>query len=229
MKFVSPNCKNCKARENSLLSFCQVKESEQLNAVKTANLYKRGQYVFYENAAPIGLFCINTGAVKLSKLSSNGKEQITRIARPGDLLGYRSLIARTTYTYSAVAIEDTTICLIPKPEFFTLIRNNSQFYEGLMQLLCKEADEMEAKIGDIAYKPVRGRIAEALMLLAGAAKESGYITLTREDLASLVGTVKETAIRIISEFRTEKLLEVDKRRIRILRPEKLLQISNLYD
>jgi CRP-like cAMP-binding protein len=192
-------------------------------------LYKKGQYIFYENAAPIGLFCINTGAVKLCKLSSNGKEQITRIARPGDLLGYRSLIAKTTYTYSAVAIEDTAICLIPKPEFFALIRNNSQFYEGLMQLLCKEADEMEAKIGDIAYKPVRGRIAEALMLLAGAAKESGYITLTREDLASLVGTVKETAIRIISEFREENLLEVDKRRIRILRPEKLMQISNLYD
>jgi CRP/FNR family transcriptional regulator, polysaccharide utilization system transcription regulator len=229
MKFVSPKCKNCKSKDDSLFSVCQISETEQINSTKTANLYKKGQYIFYENAAPIGLFCISSGAVKLSKLSSNGKEQIVRIARTGDFIGYRSLISKTRYTYSAIAIEDATICLVPKPEFFALIRNNNQFYESLMQLICKEADEMEAKIGDIAYKPVRGRIAEALILLAGACKDSEYITLTREDLASLVGTVKETAIRIISEFKDEKIIEIDKRRIRILNQEKLLAVCDLYD
>jgi CRP/FNR family transcriptional regulator, polysaccharide utilization system transcription regulator len=229
MKFVSPKCKSCKSKDDSLFNVCQIAETEQLNSAKTSNLYKKGQYIFYENAAPVGLFCLSSGAVKLSKLSSNGKEQIVRIARPGDFLGYRSLISKARYTYSAIAIEDAAVCLIPKPEFFTLIRNNNQFYESLMQLICKEADEMEAKIGDIAYKPVRGRIAEALVLLAGACKDSEYITLTREDLASLVGTVKETAIRIISEFKDEKIIEIDKRRIRILNQAKLMAVCNLYD
>lgn len=229
MKLVSPKCKNCKSRDDSLFSVCQISEIEQVNSAKTANLYKKGQYIFYEYAPPIGLFCISSGAVKLSKSSSNGKEQILRIARPGDFLGYRSLISKSRYTHSAIAIEDATICLIPKADFFALIRNNNQFYDSLVQTICKEADEVETKIGDIAYKPVRGRIAEALMLLAGACNDGDYITLTREDLASFVGTVKETAIRIISELREEKIIEIDKRRIRILNPEKLLAVCHLYD
>jgi CRP-like cAMP-binding protein len=152
-----------------------------------------------------------------------------RIANAGDFVGYRSLLAKIPYNYSAVAIEDTTICQIPKSEFFTLIRGNNDFYERVMQLICKDADEVEAKMSDIAYKPVRGRIAEALMLLNGARRDTEFITLTREDLASLVGTVKETAIRIISEFRDDNIIEIDRRRIKILQPEKLMRISNLYD
>jgi CRP-like cAMP-binding protein len=197
-------------------------------------MYRKSQIVFHENAMPIGLYCIYEGSVKISKLNSNGREQIMRIAGPGDFLGYRSLIAHRPYTDTAVAIEDATICLVPKSEFFNVMQNNKKFYEALLQMICKDADEMETKLGNIAYKPVRGRIAEALVLLAGKnqfekKEDKTYINLTREDLASLVGTVKETAIRTISEFKDENLIEIDKRRIRILDFDKLLYISSLYD
>ncbi|MCU0390171.1 MAG: Crp/Fnr family transcriptional regulator [Thermoflexibacter sp.] len=202
--------------------------------MKTCNMYRKSQIVFHENAMPIGLYCIYEGSVKISKLNSNGREQIMRIAGPGDFLGYRSLIAHRPYTDTAVAIEDATICLVPKSEFFNVMQNNKKFYEALLQMICKDADEMETKLGNIAYKPVRGRIAEALVLLAGKnqfekKEDKTYINLTREDLASLVGTVKETAIRTISEFKDENLIEIDKRRIRILDFDKLLYISSLYD
>jgi CRP-like cAMP-binding protein len=185
---------------------------------------------------PIGLYCIYEGSVKISKLNSNGREQIVRIAAPSDFLGYRSLVAHRPYSDTAIAIEDTTICLVPKSEFFNLMQTNKKFYEALLQKICRDADEMENKLSNIAYKPVRGRIAEALLILASKnthegkdAKSETYINLTREDLASLVGTVKETAIRTISEFKDENLIAIDKRKIRILNFDKLLHISNLYD
>jgi CRP/FNR family transcriptional regulator, polysaccharide utilization system transcription regulator len=234
MKFTLPKCETCNARKDSLLCLCHDEEVEHLSEMKTCNMYRKGQIVFHENAMPIGLYCIYEGNVKISKQNSNGREQIMRIAAPGDFLGYRSLVAHRPYADTAIALEDTTICLLPKSEFFNLMQHNKKFYEALLQRICKDADDMEAKLGNIAYKPVRGRIAEALVLLAGKnhqqkPKADSYINLTREDLASLVGTVKETAIRTISEFKDENLIEIDKRRIKILNLDKLLHISNLYD
>lgn len=234
MKFTLPKCETCGIRDKSLFCMCKQEEVEHISQMKTCNMYRKSQIVFHENAMPIGLYCIYEGSVKISKLNSNGREQIMRIAGPGDFLGYRSLIAHRPYTDTAVAIEDATICLVPKSEFFNVMQNNKKFYEALLQMICKDADEMETKLGNIAYKPVRGRIAEALVLLAGKnqfekKEDKTYINLTREDLASLVGTVKETAIRTISEFKDENLIEIDKRRIRILDFDKLLYISSLYD
>ncbi len=236
MKFVPPKCENCRVKSDSLFCLCQQAEMQHVSQMKTCNIYRKGQIVFHENAMPIGLYCIYEGSVKISKLNSNGREQIVRIAAPGDFLGYRSLVAQRPYSDTAIAIEDTTICLVPKSEFFNLMQNNKKFYESLLQKICRDADEMENKLSNIAYKPVRGRIAEALLILAGKnthegkeAKADAYINLTREDLASLVGTVKETAIRTISEFKDENLIAIDKRRIRILNFDKLLHISNLYD
>ncbi len=229
MKMPQLECATCKTRNNSLFNFCSCAEAEKINLSKTCNIYKKDQVVFHENVFPIGLFCINTGAIKLSKIFSTGKEQILRIARPGDFIGYRSLITNDPYSVTATALEDSTICLIPKSEFQELMRTNKNFYESLLIMICKELENAESKIGEIAYKPVRGRIAEALLLLSNTYKEEEFINLTREDLASFVGTVKETAIRVVSEFKEEKLISVDKRRIKIINAKGLLQISNLYD
>lgn len=213
-----------------MFSFCQVAETEQINSNKSTQVFRKGEYIFVENNVPAALYCINSGMVKLSKSVANGKEQIIRIAQEGNFLGYRSLILKSRYPYSAIALEECRICIIPKADFFALLRNNNDFYQALMELICKEADEAEAKLSDIAYKPVRSRIAEALLLLANASTEEDHaITLTREDLASFVGTVKETAIRVISELRDANIISIDKRKIRILNPQMLTYISNVCD
>jgi CRP-like cAMP-binding protein len=229
MKFAQPRCEKCGSKDNCLLNVCSTDELEQISDSKSCNFYKKGQIIFQEDSLPIGLYCLNTGMVKIVKLGSNGKEQILRIAKAGDFLGYRSLIGNTRYRASAVALEDSTACLIPKTEFSQLIRQNVNFYDGIMKMLCEVIENAETKITDIAYKPVRGRIAEALIMLDQAFADREQITLTREDLAGFVGTVKETAIRIISEFKNEKLIEINKRSIKVLNPEGLLRISNLYD
>lgn len=229
MKMPYPECTTCKSRSSSLFSLCSCAEAAKISISKTCNIYKKEQVVFHENVFPIGLFCINTGAIKLSKIFSTGKEQILRIARAGDFIGYRSLITNDPYSVTATALEDSTICLIPKSEFHDIMRTNKNFYTSLLESICKELENTETKLGEIAYKPVRGRMAEALLLLSNTYKEEEFINLTREDLASFVGTVKETAIRVVSEFKEEKLISIDKRRIKIINAGGLLQISNLYD
>lgn len=228
MKLVQPSCA-LKAKSSQSLFSCLTAEQLEKLQLHTCLFFKKGQPVFQEDSMPTGVFCISEGLVKVTKLGSNGKEQILRIAKPGDFVGYKSLIKGSRYRASAVAIEDSSICHIPKAIFMELLNENVEFYQQIVHLLCDVIDNAETKITDIAYKPVRGRIAEALLVLDKAFEDKEQITLTREDLAGLVGTVKETAIRIISEFKHEKLIEINKRSIKIINPEGLIKISHLYD
>lgn len=233
MKFSQPDCAHCNGRRDSLFSFCKMAEIDELNESKSCNSYKRGQVVFEEGANPLGVYCINSGKVKLYKHASDGKEQIIRIVKPGDFLGYRSMLAGTKYKLSASAMEDTAVCMIPKATFLELFRTNESFSKGLLSALCSTLDESYTKMADIAYKPVRGRVAEALLFLHNFYKDEqnphGIINIGREDLASFVGTVKETAIRMLKEFKDEGLIETDKSNIIIKDSEGLLHISELYD
>lgn len=228
MKLVQPSCA-LKAKSSQSLFSCLTAEQLEKLQLHTCLFFKKGQPVFQEDSMPTGVFCISEGLVKVTKLGSNGKEQILRIAKPGDFVGYKSLIKGSRYRASAVAIEDSSICHIPKAIFMEILNENVEFYQQIVHLLCDVIDNAETKITDIAYKPVRGRIAEALLVLDKAFEDKEQITLTREDLAGLVGTVKETAIRIISEFKHEKLIEINKRSIKIINPEGLIKISHLYD
>ncbi|TAD99122.1 MAG: Crp/Fnr family transcriptional regulator [Bacteroidetes bacterium] len=222
-------CEKCKSVNKSLIRFCSVSELESVNYSKTCITYKRGEALFQEGAMPLGMFCISSGSIKIVKEASGGKEQIIRIAGTGDSIGYRSLIMHQRYSTSAIATEDSKVCLIPREEFTKISANNNQFYEAIMLLLCEEIENSQNKMAEIAYKPVRGRVAEALILLAQMANPQGIINLTREDLASFVGTVKETVIRTLSEFKGEHLIEIDKRCIKVLNINGLESVSGLYD
>ena len=233
MKFTPPECLQCKSRKSSLFHFCNLEEVENLNTAKTCASYKKGQTIFVEGANPFGLFCINTGKVKIYKYAADGKEQIVRIVKPGDLLGYNSLLSSTRYTVSAAALEDCVICLVPKTDITKLFKENERFSEGLINLLCNTIDESVEKMADMAYKPVRGRMAEALLWLYQAYKDEsnpdGVININREDLASLVGTVKETAIRVLKEFKDDELIRAVNSDIIVLNPKGLAAVSGLYD
>ena len=222
-------CEKCRHSNQSLVRFCTVQEIEEIDATKTCISYKRGEPLFHEGALPLGVFCVNSGAIKVVKEASGGKEQIVRIVTAGDVLGYRSLIMQQRYSSSAFAIENSKVCLIPKDEFAKLSANNRKFYDELMKMICEELEDSQNKMAEIAYKPVRGRIAEALILLGQMATPQGVINLTRDDLASFVGTVKETVIRVLSELKNEHFIEIDKRTIKVLNLSGLEKLSGMYD
>ena len=233
MRFESPVCQQCKGRKASLFHFCFLNEIEDIDNAKSCSTYKRGQIIFQESTNPVGLYCVNSGKIKLYKHAPDGKEQIVRIAKPGDFLGYCSLIANRPYAVSASALEDSVLCLVPKQSITNVMSENRGFSDAMIKLLCSTIDENFTKMADLAYKPVRGRLAEALLFLNQFYKddvnEEGIISITRDDLASFVGTVKETAIRVLKEFKEEGLVETDKSKIIIKKPQGLLHISELYD
>jgi len=233
-KFQPPSCETCKSRFDSV--FCMLDEEElgSLSNSKHCNYYLRGQTIFNEGNQPMGLFCINTGKVKLSQAGFEGKEQIIRLAKDSDILGYRALISGEAYSATATVIEDSKICLIPKDVFYELVQHNSKMTSGIMKLLADELKDAEDKITNIAQKPVLERLAETLLMLkeyygVEDNDNSLNITITREEIANIVGTATETVIRLMSDLRKEGMIKLDGKRIRIVKSDALLKLANLYD
>lgn len=213
---------------------CNQSELESVSATKSCFTFRKGQIIFHEGGKPSGLYCINSGKVKVAKMGSDGKEQIVRLAKPGDIIGYRALMADTNYSASAVALDDAVVCFVPKSQFLELISHNVAFSGGLMKLLSTALGDAEERMVQMAYKPVRERLAEALLLLRKTYQpadgtDNFTISISREDLASIVGTAKETTIRLLSEFKDEKLITTKGSSITILDADKLYSICHLYD
>lgn len=206
-------------------------EVTALSTKHLCNYYKRGQAVFLEGNHPMGLFCINKGRVKISQLGAEGKEQIIRHAKEGDVVGYRSLICGEPYNASAIALEESRICIIPSKVFFGLLEKNPEVTSAVMKLLAGDLKSAEMKVTQIAQKSVPERLAEALLMLREyyGEDDADTLTITREEIARYVGTATETAIRVIAEFKREGLISVEGKRIIILDRVGLVKIANLHD
>lgn len=227
-------CAHCAQRFTSV--FCKAKDEyvAEISMQKICNVYKKGQVLFNEGTYPFGVYCINSGKIKLSHLGDDGKEQITRLLRDGDVLGYRALLSGDRYGATAVALEDTQVCFIPKDLFVKVLKNDAGLAFEVMKLLSDELHKAEMKITHLAQKPVRERLAETLLFI----KETyGYeadgitlnVRLSREEIANLVGTATESTIRLLSEFRKDGVVELDGKKIKITNSKELLHIANLQD
>jgi CRP/FNR family transcriptional regulator len=204
------------------------------NESKTCVSYKKGQILFHEGGHPLGMFCINQGKIKLSHSGQDGKEQIVRMAKEGDVLGYRALLSNERYNATAVALDDTEVCFIPKDAFFTVLKTNLNLSLEIIKMLALELRWAEQTITGLAQKPVRERMAEALLFLKEtygfeADEATINVTLSREDIANLVGTATETAIRLLSEFKHDKIVEFVGKKIKILDIKKLVRTANVMN
>ncbi|MEK6481824.1 Crp/Fnr family transcriptional regulator [Catalinimonas sp. 4WD22] len=198
------------------------------------NFHKKGEVLFREGHPAWCLYYIETGMVKLHKYGIDGKEQIIKIAHAGEFLAYASVLHHTKYNVSATIIEDATLTVIPKEDFMEIFGQSPLIASHFTQLLCQDIIDAEKRLTDMAYRPVRGRLAEALLSLdkifhRDNEEEEDFISLSRQDLASLLGTAKETVIRLLSEFKEEMLITTDGPKISILNPQGLLHISLFYN
>lgn len=200
---------------------------------KSCNIYKKGQLIFYEGNRPTGLYCVNQGKVKIFQTGEEGKEQILRLAKEGDLLGYRSMISGEPYSASGAVMEDAVVCYVPKKTFFELLNKNSELSTRMMQLLSHDLKEAEARITGLAQKPVRERMAETILMLrefyGTDDDEIIKASVSREDIAGIVGTSTETCIRIIAEFKHEKLIELAGKRIKVANLNGLIKAAHVFD
>ena len=226
-----PLCDKCALETGAIFKHLTPEEVDLINFEKDFRKYKRGEVLYHEGNRISGFYCIHSGIIKVFKTGFDGKEQIIRFAKGGEIIAYRSVLSNEVACTSAKVIEDTEVCFIPSEILTTFIKTNPAYALELLKLACHELGEANSFITDIAQKTVRERLAEILLLLVNdfGIDEHNYlmISLTREELANIVGTATESVIRLLSEFKSDRLVELEGRKIRIINRKGLEKISNV--
>tara|TARA_R110002012_G_scaffold319389_2_gene539787 strand:+ start:171582 stop:172208 length:627 start_codon:yes stop_codon:yes gene_type:complete len=204
-------------------------ELKKVSACKTTRYYKKGDVIFDEGETLHGVFCVRSGVAKLTKLSANGKDQTVKLLGKGELLGQRSIISDERTNLSAVALNDIELCFVPKDQIVTPLHENQNFSFDVLQHLAKDLRKAEDDLINMAQKSVKQRMAETLIYIQHVfgVDSSGALNviLSREDYASIVGTATESAIRILSQFKKEKLIATSGKHITITDLEGLKRVE----
>ena len=210
-------CENCIVREFSSLKALNKEELLKMADCKTSVTIKKGELIFEEGDNVNGIYCVKDGICKLTKLSPNGKDHIVKQVKKGELLGQRSLISDEPVNLSAFAIEDMEVCFIPKSEILGFFDSNNKFSMNVMKTICGDLKEADETMVNLAQKSVKVRLAITLLYLEdtfGKNEDNSLkIKLSREELASLIGTATESCIRLLSEFNKLEMIELNGKKI----------------
>ncbi|HRC32642.1 MAG TPA: response regulator [Bacteroidia bacterium] len=192
--------------------------------------YNKKQNVYMEGHNPIGIYYLNSGKIKIFKSHDHGKEFIVGLLKEGDFFGYTALLDQKPYTETAEAIGDCEVIFLPKEDFFTLIYNNREVARKFLHILTQNVNEQQDKLVELAYSSVRKRVAEALIELydkySGQEKNPMRISVSREDLANMVGAATESLIRTLSDFKEEKLIDIKEGKINLVSEKRLRALKN---
>ncbi len=222
-------CENCIVRQLNALKSLNKDQLKRISDSKVYKSIKKGNFIFEEGEKLNGVFCVRDGVSKLSKMSENGKDTIVKIATRGEVLGKRSVITEEKTNLSAIAINDMEMCFIPKAHLLENINNNPQFAKAILLQMAKDLKFADNVIVNIAQKKVKQRLAEALLYLDKnfGIDAEGFIamTLTREDIANILGTAKETCIRTLMNFKKQDWIITDGKRIKIKDHNTLLKLA----
>jgi len=222
-------CEQCIVREFSSLKALSKEELLKIASCKTSYIIKKGEPIFEEGDVTNGIYCVKDGVCKLSKLSQNGKDQIVKLVKPGELLGQRSMISDEPANLSAIALEDMQVCFIPKTEILSFFNNNNQFSMNVMKTICGDLKEADDHMVSMAQKNVKERLAETLLYLSDTfgtnADGTLKIQLSREELSSIIGTATESCIRLLSDFNKSGLIELTGKKISIKNKNQLRKMA----
>ena len=203
---------------------------KEISDTKEPRLYRKKESIYDEGGYPKGVYFILKGKVKTYKLNEQSKELITGLHSEGDFFGYLSLLEDGKNMDSATALEDCQICLIPKEDFHALVYKNHEVSRKFIKLLSDNLIEKENQLLKLAYNSVRKKVADALLNLNNTYNKDHQkefaISISREDLANLAGTATESTIRMLSDFKEERLIEIHLSKITLLNIEKLKAVHN---
>jgi DNA-binding response OmpR family regulator len=203
---------------------------KNLTEDRNINIYRKKQIIYSQGNYPNRLYYVIKGKVKTFKIHNDGKELVTELYSPGDFLGYIALLEETVYKDTAEALEETELAIIPKEEFEELLNKNPEVTKKFIQLLAKNVTDKENHLLGLAYNSLRKKVAEALIMLQkkynSEQDEVFTIDISRENLASIAGTATESVIRTLSDFRNEKLIEINSGNIKIVNHKKLENLVN---
>lgn len=222
-------CEQCIVRQFSALKALSKDELLRMADCKTSYTIKKGETIFEEGETTNGVFCVKDGVCKMTKLSANGKDQIVKLAKPGELLGQRSMISDEPANLSAVALEDMEVCFVPKSEIMQFFNQNNQFSMNMMKTICGDLKDADDHMVSMAQKSVKERLAETLIYLEDSFgnNEDGSLRIqfSREELAGMIGTATESCIRLLSEFNKNGLVDLTGKKITIKNKSLLKKLS----
>jgi CRP-like cAMP-binding protein len=228
-------CVSCPTRPKSVLADIPDEILNELGKTKVVNVYKKGQTLFYEGNRPYGVYCMNGGKVKLSKHAPEGKEFIVKISKAGDLIGYRAFFTNELYTSTAEVLEDANICFLDRERFFDLLKKYPPFSLKLLSMMGHDIKCAEDNSRNLAYKSAQERIVELIFTLReayGIDQDNGTIKLdillSRDDLAGMLGTTTETAVRLTTWLKDKELIEMKQKYMYITNLEGLQELIPEY-
>lgn len=191
-------------------------DSERLG--KKMHLYMGGR-------RPKFLYYLKSGKIKTYKAHEDGKEYITNLYSAGDYIGYLALLENTSYDDTAEVLEEAEVTAIPKDDFLQAVFSDMNIATKFIKLISKDVKDKEERLLRLAYDSLRKRIAKALVDIHqkfnGDDLPKQNIDISREDIAQYVGTATESLIRTLSDFKSEKLIEIKEGKIKIAELEKL--------
>ncbi len=200
-------------------------------AAKQVLKFHKSETIFEDGESATGVYFITKGTAKLAKQGVYGKEQILKFIKEGDLIGYRSLLCGEDIQAKVEAMTEVEATFLPAETFLHLLKCDSRLSFAMLQKIAFELGESFNTVTFLAQKTVRERLAEILLLLEQklGTDPEGFIkiSLTREEIANIIGTATESAIRLISEFKQDGLIESEGRNIKILNHEKLIKLGHV--
>ncbi|MGN6566529.1 MAG: response regulator [Flavipsychrobacter sp.] len=196
---------------------------------RTSSKFKKKQIIYSEGNHPHRMYFIEKGKVKAYKTNDDGKELVIALYNEGDFFGYMAMLEGTAYKETAEALEDTEVAVIPKEDFENLINNNKDVMQKFIKLLANNITERENQLLSLAYNSLRKKVADALLTIHNkynGGNTENLIDISRENLANIAGTAKESVIRTLSDFKDEKLIDIRNGDIAILNEKKLQNLIN---
>ncbi|MEX6690908.1 response regulator [Danxiaibacter flavus] len=195
---------------------------------RNVNKYKKKQTIYTEGNHPNSLYFIVKGKAKAYKTNDDGKELVTELYDEGDFLGYVALLEGTIYKDTATAMEDSEIAIIPRHDFDELINHHPQIARKFIQLLARNVSEKEKHLVRIAYNSLRKKVADALLIIIdkydAKMENKQVIDISRENLATIAGTATESLIRTLTDFKSERIIDINDGHIIVLDKAKLQKI-----
>ena len=201
---------------------------ERLSKDRNGKTYKKRDTLFMEGDPAHTLYFIQSGSVKTYKTTESGKCLVTGILSSGQFVGQLSLLNNTgTYIDTATVLEEAEVLEIPKKDFITLVYGDKLISSKFISMISNDLIDIQEKLVSMAFSTVRQRLAKVLLDLynKGTRTNSEFkgIDISREDLAGLMGTATETAIRMLTDFKDEELVTIAERRRIIIENKKDLE------
>lgn len=222
-------CEQCIARQLSDLKALKKDELIKLAEVKKSIQIKKGEAIFGEGEHIKGVFCIKSGVGKLSKLNSNGKDQIVKLVKAGEMLGQRSIITEEATNLSAIALEDMEVCFVPQKEILGFFNENNEFSMNVMKTMCNDLKLSNEHVVEMAQKTVKERLAILLLHLEetfGMDEDASLkMHLSRDEMANMIGTATESCIRLLSEFNKNGWIVLQGKKIFLKNKKELKQMA----